>query len=413
MTTFTGQVAQSTDDGVQTYSSGAVSVTGTTITTDITTSPSAFRIENVTIASGATISAATLSLYFTGTKTATNFTIYGNNVANPSTLSTTTSYISNLSQTSQSTSWSTTITNGQFNSSPDISAIATALIGLGSWASGNAMLFIMSGTETATLASFWETYDNTPSHAPEISITYTAGSVPGAPSISLANDATNPTTAIDITITAGTGSPTSYVVQRSTTGLAGTYTTLASGVTSPYTDSSLTPATEYCYQVAGTNGSGTGSYCSPVATATEPAAPTSLAATPFNSTGIALAFTSPTLGSNIALGTNNYAFRWEQPVGSGSWTSGTASSNPFSFSGFTVNSQFGVEVAAIIKSTNGDWSGTIQGPWSSELSVTLVVGTSQCAAEFCASVELLTVEPVGADVHLVEARGSGRLLGQH
>jgi hypothetical protein len=29
--------------------------------------------------------------------------------------------------------------------------------------------------------------------------------------------------------------------------------------------------------------------------------------------------------------------------------------------------QVGVELATIIESSNGDWSGTIQGPWSSEL----------------------------------------------
>jgi hypothetical protein len=173
MTIYSGQVSTSTDDGEQS-STGTITLNGAAIVCDASQTWAAFRIQNVTVPSGATISAATLSLYYTGTKTATNYTIHGNNVANPSTLSTTTSYISGLAQTSQSASWTTAITNGQFNSSPDISSIVTALIALGGWASGNAMLFIFNGSEIATSAAVWEAYDGSPSEAEELSITYTS-----------------------------------------------------------------------------------------------------------------------------------------------------------------------------------------------------------------------------------------------
>ncbi len=198
-----------------------------------------------------------------------------------------------------------------------------------------------------------------------LTLTYTTSSVPGAPTISLANDATNPTTAIDVTVTGTTGSPTGFTIQRATT-KGGTFTTIATNVSSPYTDSQLTPGSEYAYQAAGVNGSGTGSYCSPDATATEPAAPTSLSATA-TATSITVSFTAPTVGSNIA--TSSWAARIETPVGSGSWTSLGTVSNPFTAFGLSPLTQYGIEVDASIQSTNGDFSGSIVGPWSSELTV--------------------------------------------
>jgi cellulose 1,4-beta-cellobiosidase len=202
--------------------------------------------------------------------------------------------------------------------------------------------------------------------AVQITVYYTTGSVPGAPTLGVAGDSTNPTTSLDLTITAGTGSPTSFVIQRSTTGIGGTFTTLASGVTgTTYTDTLLTPGTEYAYQVAGTNGSGTGSYCSPVAWATVSAAPT-LSTTGNTTTSVSLAVTPPSVGGTISV--LDYVYRIESPVGAGNW------STPSSWSGLTMTglapgSQYGVEAAAVLESSNGDWAGTIQSAWSSELTV--------------------------------------------
>lgn len=53
---------------------------------------------------------------------------------------------------------------------------------------------------------------------------------------------------------------TTYTVQRSTTGLVGSFTTLASPAVNTYLDSTATTGTQYWYQVAGTNSSGTSGY---------------------------------------------------------------------------------------------------------------------------------------------------------
>ncbi len=376
MSTFTEQVSQSSDDGQQiTASPFTVSITATVtkllpaaLTGDC--QYFAFRIQNVTIPPGATIGAAAISLWAPSASfVAMDATIYGNKVANPSALTASASYISGLAQTTNSVNWSATLTSGQFNSSPDISAIITELIGQGGWASDNAMLFILKGVSSSDACEI-ENYDGSSSEAPTLSVTYTTSSVPGAQTISLANDPTNPTTAIDITITAGTGSPTSYDIERSTAGISGTFSTLATGVTgASYTDSGLTPGTEYAYQVAGVNGSGLGTYCSPEAWATEPAAPAGLSATE-TTTSITVSFTSPSIGSNIAI--SDWGARIETPVGSGNWVSLGTVSNPFTAYGLSPGTQYGIEVDASIQSTNGDWAGSIVGPWSSELVATTV-----------------------------------------
>ncbi|HEV8068693.1 MAG TPA: fibronectin type III domain-containing protein [Planctomycetaceae bacterium] len=202
----------------------------------------------------------------------------------------------------------------------------------------------------------------------QCTVFYTASSTPGAPTgLTVTSDVTNPTTALDLSWTAGTGSPTSYDIQRSST-LGGTFSTLATGVTgTTYTDSSLTPGSEYAYQVAGVNGSGVGSYCSPVAWATEAAAPSSIAVSSSTTTSITLTLTAPTLGSNI--GVDQYDYRYETPVGAANWVNGSWIGGPFTISSLTPGTQYGIEIATSIDSTNGDWStpGGIVGRWSSEL----------------------------------------------
>jgi hypothetical protein len=200
MSTFSGQVSQSSDDGTQT-SSGSVSVT-TTVAVVSTGSWQAFRFQNVTIPSGATISSASISIWPTTAKSIDS-TIYGNKVANPATLSTTTSYISGLAETAASVNWiAGPFTAGAFVASPDISAIITELIGQAGWASGNSMIFILENFEALTSAATIEMYDGSPSEAAELSVTYTTSGVPGTPTgLTVGPDATNQTTSLDL----GTG----------------------------------------------------------------------------------------------------------------------------------------------------------------------------------------------------------------
>ncbi len=176
MTTFAGQVSQSSDDAGQVFSTGAVSTTGTVAALQAFTNRTqwlAFRFQNVTIPAGATITAATLSLWSAGTNLGMNAKIFGNLTANPSTLSTTTNYISGLAETTNSVLWNATLTGSQFNDSPDISAIITELIGQGGWASGNAMLFILQAQSSGSRADI-ELYDGNSVEGAQLSITYTA-----------------------------------------------------------------------------------------------------------------------------------------------------------------------------------------------------------------------------------------------
>ena len=199
----------------------------------------------------------------------------------------------------------------------------------------------------------------------ELTCYYTAGSVPGPPTFTIANDNSNPTTALDLTITAGTGSPTGFTIQQAST-IGGTFTTIATNVSSPYTVSGLTPGTEYAFQVAGVNGSGTGSYCSPVAWATEPTVPTSFSSPSASATAINVSFLFPSIGSNLS---QTCEYRYETPVGAGNWVSGNIGSGSSPITGLSPLTQYGIEIASVIQSTNSDWAGTIQGPWTSEITV--------------------------------------------
>jgi hypothetical protein len=204
MSTFSGQVAQSTDDGQQS-STGTISLTAAnTLLSGFSGDARywAFRIENVTVPAGATITAASISVYApNSSEVAMDATIYGNKTANPSTLSTSASYISGLASTTNTATWSATLTSGQFNQSPDISAIITELIGQGGWASGNAMLFVLHELSNINIVEI-ENYDGSPSEAAELSITYTASGAPGTPTgLTVGPDATHPTTSLDL----GTG----------------------------------------------------------------------------------------------------------------------------------------------------------------------------------------------------------------
>src|SRR5271166_3303632 len=70
------------------------------------------------------------------------------------------------------------------------------------------------------------------------------------------------------------GSATGYSIQRSLDGV--TYTALATPVLNKYTDDAVIVGIQYYYQVAGTNGSGTGIYTVPQSTVPTPTGEMSL-----------------------------------------------------------------------------------------------------------------------------------------
>ena len=180
MSSFSGQVSQSTDDAGENGNTNNVTTNSTTLGSSNTAYEYwGFRWQNVTIPNAATLSAATISLWISSGTTIGRVLDF-NLATNPSTfVNNSTSGISGLTLTGDSATWSSTsLTTGAFNQSPSLLTAAQAIVNQGGWASGNAMIAtaVRSGTNTAVA----EAYDGSSSEAAEISITYTAGAAPGA-----------------------------------------------------------------------------------------------------------------------------------------------------------------------------------------------------------------------------------------
>jgi len=227
---------------------------------------------------------------------------------------------------------------------------------------------IVSSTQSSINPAFTT---SSVSLATAIAVAYEqAASAPPTPTgLAVTNDSTNPTTVLDISWNSSSGATSYNLLQSSTKG--GTYSTLQTGISGTSTTvTGLTAGTEYAFEVEAVGTGGTSAASSGVAWATEPAAPTSISPG-HGTTGISISFSPPTIGSNIGFG--DYAYRYEHPVGAANWTSGSTSNtggggngSPFNLSSLTPDTQYGLEMATVIDSTNSDWSGTIQGPWSSE-----------------------------------------------
>jgi ATP-dependent protease ClpP protease subunit len=201
---------------------------------------------------------------------------------------------------------------------------------------------------------------------PRVKAAYERADSNGEAGLSVTNDATNPTTALDVSWDASSGANSYSLLGAST--LAGPFTLIASGISGTSTTvTGLTPGTEYAFEIEAVGSGGTSSPSSGVAWATAPPAPTSLSGSSGQATLMTVYFTAPSVGSTIAIA--GYAYQYETPVGAGNWVEGSAvgAGIPFTISGLAAGTQYGIEVATIIQSTNGDWAGTIQGPWSSEI----------------------------------------------
>jgi hypothetical protein len=205
-----------------------------------------------------------------------------------------------------------------------------------------------------------------------IAVAYEAssGGPPTPTGLAVVGDATNPTTALDVSWTASAGA-TSYTLLRSAA-IGGTFTTLASGITgTTYTDSGLTPGTEYAYEVEAVSGGGTSAASSAVAYATASAPPSALTATVISANEIDLSWTIPTLGSTLRLATpgNGYSVRMETPVGAANWSHVyTGNTAAFAGTGLTPGTPYGFEVSCEIEANNGDFLGGPTSAYSSEAS---------------------------------------------
>jgi hypothetical protein len=203
--------------------------------------------------------------------------------------------------------------------------------------------------------------------ATAIAVAFEQGSsAPATPTgLAVTNDATNPTTVLDISWNASSGATSYTLLQSSTKG--GTYSTVQTGISGTSTTvTGLTAGTEYAFQIEAVGSGGTSSPSSGVAWATESTAPTINQGT-VTATSIGMSFNFPSLGATVA--SSGVELRYEHPVGAANWSSLSISTGSYTLTGLSPDTQYGIEVSNIIDSTNSDWSGTIQGPWGSELTV--------------------------------------------
>ncbi len=130
------------------------------------------RFENVTIPPGATISAATISLYSTGgTKYPTMASVVSA-VAAANAPAFTTATLVGTATLAPTATWDATMAATAYNASPSLVSLVTAQIGQAGWAVGNALAYLVTAQSGAS--ALWAAFSNG-SDLEELSITYTAG----------------------------------------------------------------------------------------------------------------------------------------------------------------------------------------------------------------------------------------------
>ena len=106
---------------------------------------------------------------------ATNLTLRGQLIGNAPTFTTTSGNISGRTLTSASAAWTPTAwTTGQDYSSPNLTSVVQEIVDQGTWASGNALAIIITGT--GHRAS--QAYETDPARAAQLVVTYTVSSAP-------------------------------------------------------------------------------------------------------------------------------------------------------------------------------------------------------------------------------------------
>ena len=128
-----------------------------------------------------------------------------------------------------------------------------------------------------------------------------ATTLPAAPTSALAAGISP--TRIDVTWSNASQGANGFVLQRTNNG-GDTWTTLASPTASQvsYSDTNVLEATTYAYRVKAVNAGGTSNYDNTAPVTTIPVAPTSLTATPVNSTTVQIAWTNNSLrATNVVL----------------------------------------------------------------------------------------------------------------
>lgn len=172
MTVLNLQVAASSDDASEVVA-GTVTLTGTTFAA-ATDGHIGLRFTGVTIPPGATIDTATLQCYFSSTKNDNvQANVYGQAHDNAGTFTTTAYDISSRAKTTAYVWWSNTSSGVGWEVSPDIKTAVQEIVDRAGWASGNALVLLLTGGAT-TLPY---TYDQSAAYGWKLDIAYTTATV--------------------------------------------------------------------------------------------------------------------------------------------------------------------------------------------------------------------------------------------
>jgi hypothetical protein len=172
--TVVSQVSQSSDDAVETTSSGAVSLTGTSLPLGNNNSTSALRdiglrFTAISVPQGATITSAYIQ-FVTDSGTPTNlgnpatFTVDGQAADNAATFAATAFNVSGRPRTTLgarvtwtiNSFWSGANFNGPLQRTADLSPIVQEIVDRAGWVSGNAMAFIINNSAQHRDAESWD-----------------------------------------------------------------------------------------------------------------------------------------------------------------------------------------------------------------------------------------------------------------
>jgi hypothetical protein len=164
--TWTGQVAQASDDAIQNTSTGAVTIGDSSDALGNSTI-AGFRFESVGIAQGAAILAAYPYFYAAPSPSGT-YPVDCQLATNASTFTAATNNISSRTLTGNSATMNAGAFGSGWNQGPNINAAAQAVFAQGGWSSGNALAVIVGQGGSPNLTV--EMWDGNPTEAAVIAI---------------------------------------------------------------------------------------------------------------------------------------------------------------------------------------------------------------------------------------------------
>lgn len=179
MPTINLQVGASADDANE-IGGTAVSITAVGALNDATNEWDGVRFQNVTIPPGALILSAVAQFVVFSTIDDPNHTIYGEDIDDAPAFTIDGANLSSRTRTTATATWTSSGLGADsvtYFPTPDLSAIIQEIVDRGGWASGNAIVLLIQGSADASRDLGVATYDNSPSTAAKLDITY---SVPRA-----------------------------------------------------------------------------------------------------------------------------------------------------------------------------------------------------------------------------------------